>query len=218
VPRASHSLRISQRIQTLILVALSLWLLGRPVLMAQENRPKTSITDRSTNSLARESEREGSAAEPGSTRVPRPTNHRYPFAPGAGSPELSTRAPGSTGWWLGSAGIALTLAICGAVCVAARRYWPQDSTGMVHVVGRVSLSPRHSIFLVRAGQRVLLIGAGGQGSPTLLGELSEDEQTEGVSGDVRVRTSTQGPFPGLPSQSSSPRGTPNLDVRLGEEE
>jgi hypothetical protein len=60
---------------------------------------------------------------------------------------------------------------------------------MVHVVGRVSLSPKHSIFLVRAGRRTLLIGAGAQGAPTLLGELGEDEpaEGEGPGGDARAR-------------------------------
>ena len=88
----------------------------------------------------------------------------------------SRASASSRGWWLGSTGIALVLAICGAICVAARKYRPQDSAGLVQVVGRVSLTPRHSIFVVRAGQRSLLIGTGAQGAPTLLGELTEADQ------------------------------------------
>jgi flagellar biogenesis protein FliO len=61
-----------------------------------------------------------------------------------------------------------------ALCLAARKPWPRDNAGLLRVVGRVPLSPRHSIYLVRAGERTLLIGTGAQGAPTLLGELGVD--------------------------------------------
>jgi flagellar biogenesis protein FliO len=117
---------------------------------------------------------------------------------------------------MGSTAIALVLAICGAACAAARKYWPQNSTGMVRVVGRVSLSPRQSIFLVRAGRRVILIGAGGQGAPTLLGELSETEQT-----DDQEEAADPEPlsFPGLagqPAPLAGRRTGTGPDRRLGD--
>lgn len=66
------------------------------------------------------------------------------------------------------------------------------ASGSLRVVGRVSLSPRHSIYMVRAGERVWLIGTGSQGAPTLLGELT--------------------------AEAATPRAATGLDVRLGEEE
>jgi flagellar protein FliO/FliZ len=84
-----------------------------------------------------------------------------------------SQATGPEGWWLGMAGMALVVAICGAIGVAVRRFSPRAAHGAVQVVGRVSLSPRHTVYLLRAGQRVLLIGAGPQGAPALLGELED---------------------------------------------
>jgi flagellar biogenesis protein FliO len=146
---------------------------------------------------------------PGSLPVPRPSGHR--FWPGLGStvaPEATgsgpaPASPGSSGWWLGSAGIALVLAICGAGCVAARKHWPRESAGLLQVIGRVSLSPRQSIVLVRAGNRVLLIGTGAQGAPSLLGELPADDDN-GPPGPEHAGSS---------SDARPPTG--KLDLRLG---
>jgi flagellar protein FliO/FliZ len=69
--------------------------------------------------------------------------------------------------------MALALAICGGCMVLARRFAPRVGNGAIQVVGRVSLSPRHTVYLLRVGERVLLLGAGPQGAPTLLGEIDE---------------------------------------------
>jgi hypothetical protein len=123
----------------------------------------------------------------------------------------------SSGWWLGSAGIALVLVVCGAICVAARKYRPQDSTAAIRVVGRVSLSPKHSIFLVKAGPRILLIGTGSQGAPNLLGELFDDEPSQPAPGSARGDLPTD--FPEIRSVGSADfRISRGLDVRLGEQE
>jgi len=87
--------------------------------------------------------------------------------------------------------------------VAARKHWPRESAGLLQVIGRVSLSPRQSIVLVRAGDRVLLIGAGAQGAPSLLGELPADED-DGPHGAERAGSSSDARLP-----------TGKLDVRLG---
>jgi flagellar protein FliO/FliZ len=151
---------------------------------------------------------------PAPIRVPPPSDH---VARSAASSEPGASPLHSSGWWLGSTGIALVLAVCGAICVAARKYRPQDSTAPVRVVGRVSLTPRHSIFMVQAGRRVLLIGTGSQGAPTLLGELSEDDQIDGEAGRAR-----QHPAQGIRESrlvaAIGPRSAHGLDVRLGEEE
>lgn len=77
----------------------------------------------------------------------------------------------SGGWWPGMAGIALALAVVGGIAVVGRRFAPGPSPGSVQVVGRVSLSPKHSVYMLRVGGRVLLLGAGPQGPPTLITEL-----------------------------------------------
>lgn len=66
---------------------------------------------------------------------------------------------------------ALVLAVCGGFAVAVRRLGPRAAAGAVQVVGRVSLSPKHSVYLLRVGQRVLVVGAGPQGPPALITEL-----------------------------------------------
>ncbi|WP_165231990.1 flagellar biosynthetic protein FliO [Aquisphaera insulae] len=106
-------------------------------------------------------------------RVPPPSGRLagLGFSSAASTPDASSSASSRGSWWLGTSGIALALAACGAAAVAARRYRPPGSTAAVGVVGKVSLSPRHSIVLVRAGSRVLLVGTGPQGAPSLLGEL-----------------------------------------------
>ena len=69
--------------------------------------------------------------------------------------------------------LALALAVCGGIAVAARRLGPRAGSGAVQVVGRVSLSPKHSVYLLKVGGRVLVLGAGPQGPPSLIAELEE---------------------------------------------
>jgi flagellar protein FliO/FliZ len=65
------------------------------------------------------------------------------------------------------------LAVCGGIIAAGRRFLPQGAGVGMQVVGRVSLSPKHSVYLLRVGRRVLLVGAGPQGSPSLISELDD---------------------------------------------
>ena len=44
----------------------------------------------------------------------------------------------------------------------------------VQVIARVGLEPRKSLYLVRAGKRVLLIGTGEAGPPSLIAELDPE--------------------------------------------
>jgi flagellar biogenesis protein FliO len=96
----------------------------------------------------------------------------------ASSPWLSrlSRKPpgaGSDSWWLIMGGMALALAVWGGVTILSRRFAPRGASGAFQVVGRVSLSPKHTVYLLRVGQRVLLVGTGPQGAPSLLGELDD---------------------------------------------
>jgi flagellar biogenesis protein FliO len=119
------------------------------------------------------------------TRDPGSASAR-PFPPrGAlvrrGDPESESEATATRGWWLGTTGIVLALAAFGAISVAARRgwRWPQaQASGMFRVVGRTSLSPRHAVYLLRVGDRVLIVGTGPQSAPSLLGELTDRDEFE----------------------------------------
>jgi flagellar biogenesis protein FliO len=95
------------------------------------------------------------------------------------------RPVATDGWWLGMAGIALALAVCGAICAGARRFLPRGTAGAVQVVGRVSLSPKHTVYLLRVGRRVLLVGAGPQAAPSLISELDDFPEPEPEPDDRR---------------------------------
>jgi hypothetical protein len=125
-------------------------------------------------------------------------------------------APGSTGWWFGSAGIALVLAVCGGVCVAARKYLPPSTSPRLKVVGRVSLSAKHSIHLLRADGRILLIGTGPQGAPSYLGDLDElPSETQDLD-KVPAPRSHATPMDGS-SRAEVPAKRLRLDVRVGDD-
>ena len=89
------------------------------------------------------------------------------------TPNTSSTSPG--GWWFGSAGIAVALAAVGGVVVAAKKLKPGSEAGPLKVLSRTSLSPRHSVYLLKVGDRVLIVGTGPQGAPSLLGEMDRDE-------------------------------------------
>ena len=94
------------------------------------------------------------------------------------TPWLRTDAggTGSTGLdngWSGMACLALVLVACGGVAVLIRRMAPRATAGAVQVVGRVGLSPKHSVYLLRVGRRILVLGAGPQGPPALIAELDD---------------------------------------------
>jgi hypothetical protein len=71
--------------------------------------------------------------------------------------------------------VALALAAVGWVSVASRRYLPSagGAPAALRVVGRTNLSPRHTVYLLDIGERVLIVGTGPQGAPSLLGELTD---------------------------------------------
>jgi hypothetical protein len=132
---------------------------------------------------------------------------RRPFASrdASGMRRGPARAEGQGGgsWWLGTAGVALALAVAGWASVAAKRFVPKAGAGAVglRVVGRTNLSPKHTVYLLQAGDRVLIVGTGHQGPPSLLGEM-----TGGGSPAVESE-------PGPLRDSQGKR----LDVRLGDE-
>src|SRR5437870_4627284 len=70
---------------------------------------------------------------------------RHRIAPREVVPRADTAGGNSAGWWLGTVGVALALAAFGAVSLASRRFLPQGMSGTLQVVGRASLSPRHTV-------------------------------------------------------------------------
>ena len=48
----------------------------------------------------------------------------------------------------------------------------------MQVVGRVSLSPKHAVYMLRVGQRMLLVGVGPAGAPALISELDDPAEVE----------------------------------------
>jgi flagellar protein FliO/FliZ len=138
-----------------------------------------------------------------------PVNERRPFAPRGEASKRSHEAPGnSSGWWMGTAGIAAALFVCGAVSVASRRYVPRASQGLVRVIGRTSLSPKHSVYLLQVADRVLIVGAGPQGAPSLLGELDDFGESPSPT-DARPAPNRSGAKP--PHRAASG----HIDLRLG---
>jgi flagellar protein FliO/FliZ len=98
---------------------------------------------------------------------------RRPFVRREATARRAEASEGADGWWLGTAGVALALALFGGISLASRRYLPQREGGPMRVVGRTSLSPKQTVYLLRVGERVLIVGAGPQGPPSLLGELTD---------------------------------------------
>ncbi len=98
------------------------------------------------------------------------------------------RERGSDAWYLALASVAVLLGAVGGLALAARRFNLRPGSGALHVVSRVSLSPKHAVYLVRAGGRVLLVGTGPQGAPTLISELDDIalSPTEPVRGQGEV--------------------------------
>ncbi len=146
---------------------------------------------------------------------------------------LGAEGSGSAGWWFGGAGIAAVLAVCGGLCIAARKFLPPSSSSLLQVVGRVSLSPKHSVYLLRVDGRVLLIGAGPQGAPSYLGELADsslgaEEHKETFPPRPPITVSRiperQGRNQATRSEAVTRMAHPealrntHLDIRLGDEE
>jgi hypothetical protein len=90
-------------------------------------------------------------------------------------------------WFWGTAGIALVLALCGGLVAGARRFLPQAGGGGVQIVSRVSLSPKHAVYVLRIGRRMLLVGSGPQGPPALISELDDASHTA-PAGEIGEQT------------------------------
>lgn len=106
------------------------------------------------------------------------TERLHRIGPRSSERKSAGSSASSGGWWLGTAGVALALAVVGGVSLASKRLRPLEHGVALRVVGQVGLGPRHAVHLLRAGDRTLIIGTGPQGAPALLGEWSELIQPE----------------------------------------
>ncbi len=100
-----------------------------------------------------------------------------PFPRGEGL-NRSGRVGMSSDHWPATLAVVLALVLLGAIGLASRKFRPATERGPLQVVGRAALSPKHAVYLLRVGDRVLIVGAGTQGPPALLGELNDPDELE----------------------------------------
>ena len=147
---------------------------------------------------------------PPTASIPRPeAEARIPAPPRSRSPAASPDSGG--GWWLGTAGIAAALAVFGGASVASKRFLPSRDSGPIQVVGRSSLSAKHSVYLLRVGDRVLILGAGPQGAPSTLGEVTDPAELARLA-------PRRAPRPPHEPTSAPARPSTGFDRRIGDDE
>jgi flagellar biogenesis protein FliO len=122
----------------------------------------------------------------------------------------SSPDPGG-GWWLGTAGIAAALAVFGGVSLASKRFAPSPDSASIRLIGRSSLSTKHSACLLRVGDRVLIVGIGPQGPPSTLGEITDPVELARLAPRRDPR-----PTPG--AKAEPPRASAGFDRRIGDDE
>lgn len=97
----------------------------------------------------------------------------------------------STPWYqTGLGALAIVLALVGVAAWALRRWMPATrfgDSGVLRIVGRTSLSPKHNLALVQLGCRFVMVGVSGDRITTLCEVREPDEVAE-----LAARTGTAG--------------------------
>lgn len=105
-----------------------------------------------------------------------------------------------------SLGLSASILAIGAVLLIAGRHYQSrlvqsgrlspvsGHSDRPQVTGRIRLTPRQSVHVVRVGGRVLVLGTGPQGSPELLTEWQADPESQG---SIDHDLSRIDPFPAL---------------------
>jgi len=156
--------------------------------LAQVNRDRTalSVEQRSNATGNSQSRNEGAPAQANNVALPLPSAKRETAPPTF--PPMERKGH----WWSSLGSLALVLAL---IVLAARLFQSRSSSGnlprgVVEVVGRCPLDAKQSLYVVRWGGRLLLIGGGPNGARTL-SELSDAEEIERVAAicDSRAKRS-----------------------------
>ena len=108
------------------------------------------------------------------------------------------------------------LAIFGGCSLAQKRPLPHRDSGPIRVIGRTSLSPRQLVYLVRVGDRVLILGSGSQGPPTSLGEVTDPAEVARL--DPRRPTRPTATPAAVATASPSTRPSTGFDRRIGDDD
>jgi flagellar protein FliO/FliZ len=152
---------------------------------------------------------------PPTAAISRPDSSHRALAPPRSKTGGST-SESSGGWWMGSVVAASALAVFGGVSLASKRFLPNRESGPLQVVGRSSLSPKHSVYLLRVGDRVLIVGTGPQGAPSTLGEVTEPAELARL---VPRRTVRPGSEPFAPTRPSPLMAkSTGFDRRIGDDQ
>ena len=135
---------------------------------AQEPLPASGQTSAGDSSRGLEGPEKGPQAEAGSSPARRKVKgRRVPLG------DIGTTPAGPMPWYrTGLGALAVVLAIIGGLCWCGRR-WLSSSratdAGVLRVLSRTTLTPKHSVALIQLGHRFVLVGV----SPDRVGMLSE---------------------------------------------
>jgi flagellar biogenesis protein FliO len=155
--------------------------------------------------------------KPPTASLPRPDLSARVAAPSR-SKLGGSHSESNVGWWLNPVGIVAALAVFGGLSLASKRFLPNRETGPIQVVGRSSLSTKHSVYLLRVGDRVLIVGTGPQGAPSTLGEVTDPAELARL---IPGRTTSTGarPEPIIPARPSPILArSSGFDRRIGDDE
>jgi len=100
-----------------------------------------------------------------------PPRLRLPAGPAASEPVPWYRT--------GIGALGLVLSVIGVACVALRKWSPALRSvggGVLQIIARAPLSPKHHLALVKVGQRLVLLGIGNE-KVTLLCEIADAQET-----------------------------------------
>ncbi len=98
-----------------------------------------------------------------------------------GSFDRGSGAQGTPWYRTGIGALAIVLALVGIGFWAVRRWVPSTRSGengVLKVVARVNLSPKHNVALVRVGRRFVLVGLAGDRVNVLCNVCDQDEVAE----------------------------------------
>jgi len=136
----------------------------------------------------------------------------------SGRAGLPRKGESRSGWWLGPVGIAAALAIVGGLSLASKRFgWNLGmvrEVGPIRVVGQTRLSSKQSVYLLRVGDRVLIVGTGPGGPPSALGEVTDPRELARL---IPSRSNPSGSV-AVSGISRPNRSNTGFDQRIGDNE